>query len=187
MPQQKTIVIGGLLVIALATLQVRLVRRVVQPDRPQLIQGAVAPQFEFAGADGTLIPASGLRGHPLVVNFWAAWCAPCRMELPDIAEAVDSWNSKAPATDRVHFVTVNAGDDPASLSVFVEDRRLRAAQFAFDRDGSVGERWKVRVFPTTIVIDRNGVVREVQEGYDRSFKYRLDDLLKAESAAAVRP
>jgi len=184
----KMKVFGGMLVLALVCLQARQVRSILAQSHPlQLIRGAAAPALEFADADGTPIPPSEFRGHPLVVSFWAAWCAPCRKELPELGAMVDSWNAKAPAADRVVFVAVNAGDDPRSVSMFVEDRRLRSARFTFDPAGLAVDRWKIRAFPTTFFIDRSGGVQDIQEGYDAGFSIRLEALLRDESRTAARP
>jgi len=179
-------VLGGMLAMALLCMQARQVRSILAQSHPlQLIRGAAAPTLEFADADGTPIPPSEFRGHPLIVSFWAAWCAPCRKELPEIAAMVDGWNAKALAADRVVFVAVNAGDDPRSVSMFVEDRRLRSARFTFDPAGFAVERWKIRAFPTTFFVDRSAGIREIQEGYDAGFSFRLEALLRDERRSAT--
>ena len=184
----QKLILGSTLAVALVVLQARQVRSsLAQAHPPQLAPGAVAPAFEFVGSDGTPLPLSEIRGHPLVVSFWAAWCAPCRKELPEVAGIIDAWNAKAAAADRVVFVTVNEGDEPSSVSMFVEDQRLRSARFTYDREGSVAELWRVRAFPTIFFVDRKGGIRDVHEGYDMGFAYSLESLFQNESRMAARP
>jgi thiol-disulfide isomerase/thioredoxin len=183
----KALALGWMFLITLFSLQVRQIRSILANPNPELSKGAVAPVLELTGADGTPIPAAAFRGHPLVVSFWAAWCAPCRKELPEVAAIVEKWNSEASPRDRVVLVAVNQGDDPSSLSMFLEDTRLRSARFAFDRGGDASERWKVRALPTTVFVDRNGNVRDTQEGYDVAFTDRLSSLFREERAAEMRP
>ena len=63
------------------------VRRVVdRSDRVDPLHAGVAPAFELRSLDGQTVSLAALRGRPVVVNFWGAWCEPCRLELPLLAE-----------------------------------------------------------------------------------------------------
>jgi thiol-disulfide isomerase/thioredoxin len=174
--------VAGLLV-----LQVRQVARLpsMTPAKPMV--GEVAPALGFSSADGSAIEPSEFRGRVVIVSFWAAWCAPCRKELPELASLVDDWNSRADETRRVSFVMVNQGEPPESLSMFIDDPRLKSARFTFDPDGAIANRWKVAALPTTLLIGRDGRVLDAQQGYDQYLRFRFENVLRKELGSASAP
>jgi cytochrome c biogenesis protein CcmG, thiol:disulfide interchange protein DsbE len=179
--------LGAILVAAVATLQWRHIDRILAGRSPKLVEGTVAPPLQLTDKEGANIPLSELRGVPLVVTFWAAWCAPCRTELPELAAAIEKWNGGAESQDRALLVAINESDEVDSLSTFFVDPRLGPVRFAFDRTGATSKQWGVRAFPTTVLVDRGGRVREIQEGYDRRMAHRLERFLRDEGAAKPRP
>ena len=165
--QSRGGVLAVIILAAVVTLQWRHVGRVWPDHSATLAAGTPAPPLELTDAAGRPIPASELAGRTLVVTFWAAWCAPCRRELPELAEVVGQWNDQAPNADSAVLLAINESDEVNSLSMFLEDPRLRSVRFAFDRTGATGERWSVAGFPTTVLVDKDGRIRRIQEGYDR--------------------
>jgi len=175
-------------VVALAVLQTRQVVRTFRSLNPERLRmGTPAPPRDFKLADGTPLPADELAGRPVVVTFWAAWCAPCRMEMPELAEAVEGWNSHAEPKDRAVLVAVNQGDDPASVTMFTNDPRFKSVRFAFDKTGEAAEAWKVQGLPTLIVIDRNGSIAMTQVGYQPNSQYRVAGALSAARGPEKKP
>jgi peroxiredoxin len=78
--------VAGLLIVTAVPLSL-LIRRVVDPvDRIDPRHSGAAPAFELRSLDGQTVSLAGLRGQPVVVNFWGAWCEQCTLELPLLAE-----------------------------------------------------------------------------------------------------
>lgn len=110
---------------------------------------------------GTLSPVSteafegmlvGLRGKPVVVNVWASWCGPCRVEAPLLQKASERYG------DRVAFLGVDARDSPDDARAFIRRYGI-AYPNVIDPDDGVTSLLGVRGFPTTYIFDRSGHVR----------------------------
>lgn len=138
---------------------------------------ALAPLIPPAG--GRLALAA-LRGHPVVINFWASWCAPCRAEMPMLVRA---WHAYAPRG--VVVLGLDTDDTPA------EARRFLAAYhvdypIVTVPDDRLGRAYGVIGLPTTVFVDASGAIRARQLGQfagpdgERTLTRQLDALLAAE-------
>lgn len=120
-----------------------------------------APDFNLEvihqGDDGSRLQLSQLRGRPVIIDFWASWCGPCRAQAPIIDEV-----ARAKKSDAI-IVGINTNDSRASALSFARGRRLSYPS-VFDPSGSVATRYAVRAMPTMVIIDREGKVRFVQTG-----------------------
>lgn len=127
-------------------------------DRPA--PGDVGPLPEFAlpafGGDGT-VRAEDYRGRPLVVNFWATWCAPCVEEMPALQAAADELGPE------VAFLGVNTNDDH-DQAVRLAERLGVSYDLARDDEGAFAEEAGLFGMPTTLFVDASGTVRYRQTG-----------------------
>ena len=98
-----------------------------------------------------------LRGKPVVVNFWASWCVPCRKEMPAFAAV------HASLGDKVAFVGVNNKDFRDSAIKFMEQTGVRYPS-GFDPQGGVAARYGVVGMPVTVFISEDGTVLETRTG-----------------------
>lgn len=121
-------------------------------------EGTLAPDFLLENMDDSEFRLSDLRGLPVVVNFWATWCKPCRQEMPRFVEAYDEH-----AGDGLVVVAVNMQEGKGIVRPFAEDYGMDFP-IAVDRDGEVGDRYRLLGLPTTYFIDREGVIRSVYTG-----------------------
>ena len=119
--------------------------------------GHPAPDFTLTTAAGETFKLSDLRGTPVVLNFWATWCPPCRAELPELQAASER------LTGQVAIVGVNQAEAPAEVGAFAEKLGLTFA-IPLDQDAEVSRLYRVRSLPTTFFIDRSGVIRQMQIG-----------------------
>jgi len=119
---------------------------------------AMAPDFLLEDLDGGELRLSNLRGKPLIINFWATWCAPCRKEMPQFVEAYGKYKDQG-----LEIVAVNLQEGKSIASKFADDYGMDFT-VAIDRDGEVGDQYRLLGLPTTYFVGRNGVIRSVFTG-----------------------
>ncbi len=120
--------------------------------------GEPAPDFilhDLAGQPATL---SSYRGRAVYVDFWATWCAPCRAALPGLQELTDKYKDHG-----LEVVTIDEGEGVDQVRSFV-DRRQFSFRVLLDTDGAIGNIYGARGLPTSVLIDRAGVVRSISVG-----------------------
>ncbi len=108
------------------------------------------PAFDLVDLDGKLWHLAALRGRVVVLNFWATWCEPCRIEMPSL-EAMAARR----ADDGVVVAAVNYRETPEVVRRFLERLPFKVP-ILLDRDGDAATTWTPRVFPSTILIGRDG-------------------------------
>ncbi|HBH36292.1 MAG TPA: alkyl hydroperoxide reductase [Gammaproteobacteria bacterium] len=116
-----------------------------------------APDFELVDVDGGKHRLSDYRGKPLIINFWATWCPPCREEMPSMNRA---WRK---VKDEVSMLAVNVGEDEDTIFIFSADYPIDFPVL-LDRSGAVIKQWPVKGLPTTFVLDRDGNIRYTAVG-----------------------
>ncbi len=122
--------------------------------------GRAAPEFTLKRLGGGKESLRDLRGHPVVINFWASWCEPCRAEMPEFVSAY-----RAHRDEGLHFLAINLTDQERRKDVarFVEDLGMTFTVL-LDENGRVRERFELVTVPTTVFVDSTGVVRSVDSG-----------------------
>lgn len=117
----------------------------------------VAPDFTLTDLDGNSVSLSDYSGTPVLINFWATWCPPCRSELPLIQQYQDKYG------DEFVVLAVDGGETAEDVQSFV-DAQGYTMKFLLDPDFVVAELYQVRGFPTSLFIDANGAIQKVHIG-----------------------
>jgi len=132
-------------------------------ERPSKLDDSIAaaaapeaPELRLATLAGEPVDLEALRGRVVAVNFWATWCAPCRTEIPELAEL---WKANH---DRCFELLGVAGESARTDT----EQAARGIPYPvlFDADGKAIDAWDVRGFPRTYVIDAAGRVRKMFPG-----------------------
>ena len=126
----------------------------------QPYEGFPAPDFEFSDSTGSIMRLSDLRGQPVILNFWASWCPPCRAEMPAIQAVHQAYQAQGLVVLGVN--TANQ-DSLSQAQDFITEMDL-SFQMLYDSSGAIQSRYDVSALPTTFFIDRFGVIHEVIYG-----------------------
>ena len=114
--------------------------------------GRSAPAFTMATFSGDEVTLSELRGSPVVINFWASWCGPCRTEAPVLDQAWRNYHEQG-----VAFLGVSADRSDAAALGFI-DEFLVPYENGRDESGVLAIEYGVSGIPVTFFIDKNGIV-----------------------------
>lgn len=129
-----------------------------QPPTESPLSGGSAPAVSLPNLEGEIVSLSSLRGRPVILNFWATWCGPCRREMGLFQEAFVQHQS-----DGLMILAVNFEEEAAYVRPYVADLGL-TFEILSDLQAEVTKRYLVTGLPTTFFIDRQGVIRHVQIG-----------------------
>ncbi|HEY3424069.1 MAG TPA: TlpA disulfide reductase family protein [Negativicutes bacterium] len=128
----------------------------VNSSETGIFVGKVSPAFTLEGLDGQ-VRSIGKAGRITVINFWATWCPPCREEMPELNKFAQ--NNK----ETVDFYAVNLQEPVEKVSDFMAKSNY-TLPVLLDKDGEVGKKFKIKSIPTTIIVDKQGVIRYRNSG-----------------------
>jgi peroxiredoxin len=131
----------------------------LSPDSNSLLEvGDMARNFYLQNLEGDTVSLEDFRGQPVLVNFWATWCAPCRLEMPALQASQEAYQE-----DGLVVLAVNDQETPDEIAQFVEELDLSLTTLV-DQKGIVSELYNVFNFPTTYFVDGDGVITAVHRG-----------------------
>ena len=120
-----------------------------------------APDFKVYDYDGKEVLLSTYFGKPIVLNFWASWCPPCKAEMPTFNAVYQD------VKDDVQFLMVDLVDGQreteAKGKAYIEEQGF-TFPVLFDTDGAAGYMYQVSSIPTTFFIDKDGYVVDYHQG-----------------------
>lgn len=145
-------------------------------DPPAPIVGRLAPDFTLKTLDGQTVTLSELRGRPVLINFWASWCGPCRLEMPHLVATYEKHKDQGFV---ILGIDMTFSDSVSDVEAFVKKFGV-AFPILLDETGEVtNELYKVQGTPTSYFINREGVItyRHVGAMTDEFIAKRLEDIL----------
>ncbi len=146
-------------------------------------EGDPAPEIVLDTPDGQSMSLSSLRGTPVMVNFWATWCAPCQIEMPLFINAQETHG------DGLVVLGVNSQEDPATVTNYVNVMGI-TFPVILDRDGKTSLVYRVRALPTTFFVDADGIVVRAHRGAIVSrpqLRPMLEEIMGATGATLPQP
>lgn len=145
------------------------------PDPAGAAAGQPAPKLTGTTLDGAAFDLASLRGRPVIVNFWASWCVPCREEFPLFVDALQEYGA-----DGLSIVGVGwPNDDDAAAREFVSSHAATWPTVT-DHGGGCGQAWSAVAPPQTYFIGRDGVIssRQIGQVSKADFERQLAAILK---------
>lgn len=140
-------------------------------------EGFLAPDFSLETLDGTTIALSDLRGQPVLVNLWASWCGPCRLEMPAMERIYGEYKSKG---FEILAVNTSYQDNLVDVEAFVNEHNL-TFPILLDKDRSAAQQYQLLALPSSFFIDRDGIIQEVVFGgpmAEALLRTRVDNLFE---------
>jgi peroxiredoxin len=137
---------------------------------------AAAPDFTLRQIDGPNLRLAEQRGRVVMVNFWATWCGPCRVELPHLARLHEKYRGAG-----FVLLGVNIDDDPNAAKALAGKLGLKFPVL-LDAGKTVVATYDLNAMPATVLIDRDGRVRHLHRGYkdgaEQLYEQQVRALLK---------
>jgi len=125
------------------------------------LEGQPAPDFTLKTLDGSTVTLSKLQGQPVLINFWASWCTPCRAEMPEIVRAYETHKA-----DGLIVLAINMTfqDSLPEAQAFAKEFHMPFPVLLDDTGAVARDAYRLSVLPMSFFVDRKGVIVHRQIG-----------------------
>ncbi|MBI5235952.1 MAG: TlpA family protein disulfide reductase [Deltaproteobacteria bacterium] len=117
------------------------------------VSGEIAPSFRLTTIDGRTFSLDASKGKVVVINFWASWCGPCRVEAPYFEKAYREFKAR-----RIEFIGIAVDDSPNDVKAFIKREGL-SFPIGLDDTGDIAKLYKVNALPKTIIVGKDGRIK----------------------------
>jgi thiol-disulfide isomerase/thioredoxin len=118
-----------------------------------------APAFTLQSLDGRTVTLTQFKGEVVMINFWASWCGPCRQEMPLLDSIYKQYKDMG-----FTLLGVNVEPDSHNANAWLKQTPV-SYPILYDPKSQVSQLYQVQAMPTTVIVDRQGIVRFVHNGY----------------------
>jgi cytochrome c biogenesis protein CcmG/thiol:disulfide interchange protein DsbE len=125
---------------------------------PAPLADHAAPDVTLTSLARTKVALSDLKGQVLLINVWATWRPPCRVEMPTIQAAYEQYHDQG-----FTVAAVNLQEDPSAVATFMREHQLTFPAL-LDPDGQISRTYQAVSLPSSFFVDRQGVIRAVYHG-----------------------
>jgi thiol-disulfide isomerase/thioredoxin len=132
----------------------------------------IAPNFELKDLSGNKVRLDAFRGHPVLLDFWATWCGPCRMSIPIVEEFYQRHQK-----DGLVVLGMNIDDEPAGVFGFVKHFNM-TYPVLFAANSSTPSDYEVDGIPYFVFIDEKGQILQIYQGFNPEMLGSWEDVLQ---------
>ncbi len=151
---KNKLIVTGLVVVAMIVLAV--VMFSPRPEETEVPPGTTdakpAPDFTVILFSGKEVSLNDFKGKPLIINFWASWCGPCREEAPVLVKVAKEYKNK------VQFLGIVFQDTEVDAKKFIEEFKVKYPN-GMDPGGQAAQDYQITGVPETFFIDADGMLR----------------------------
>jgi len=139
---------------------------------PTQAVGTAAPDFTLASLNSGNLRLAELQGQVVLLNFWASWCGPCRKEMPILNDLHNRYKD-------IGFTVlgVNVEQDSSLAQNYLRDTPVDFP-ILFDTENQVSKSYHVVAMPTTVMINRDGKIRFIHQGYQQGDEEKYKQMIK---------
>lgn len=119
---------------------------------------ALAPPFTLRAISGEEINLIDLRGAPVVINFWATWCVPCALEMPELQAVYEQYQARG-----LRILGVNLGESPEAIKAWQESLGL-SFDLLLDPPQKIAALYYLRGQPSTYIVSPRGTITHIHYG-----------------------
>jgi thiol-disulfide isomerase/thioredoxin len=127
-------------------------------EKPRRARESFAPALAVTTLQGEKYSLDAMGGKVVVIDFWATWCPPCVESVPELKDLLKKY-----PREKLSLISVSADDDEDKWRNFISEKHMDWPHYR-DADGAIEEAFGVHAFPTYLVIDGDGIIRQRIEG-----------------------
>ena len=150
-------------------------------ENPRRARETYAPEFSITTSDGEYLMLEDLRGKVILLDFWATWCPPCVASVPSLRGLRKKFEKESPFV----MIGISSDTDAEKWREFIGKNQMVWPQY-WDRDRHVQRAFEVRVFPTYVVIDHEGIVRLRVSGSGQENDARIEEAIRKHVKLAAK-
>jgi len=141
-----------------------------RPPSAPLQVGSPAPRFTLPDLNGRQVSLDQFKGRIVMLDFWATWCGPCRMTMPLLG------NLEKEYRNNMILLAINLQEPKNVVREYIQKQNINS-QVLLDENGSVGEVYGTDSIPMQVLIDKEGIVRHIQIGFEPRMATRLRSVI----------
>lgn len=130
-----------------------------------------APAFTLKSIDGKKMSLSDFKGKWIILDFWGSWCPWCIKGFPELKEAYEKYSGE------LEIIGIDCRESEEDWKAAVEKYQLPWVNLYNPKDSKLTEEYNVPGYPTKVIIDPEGIIKNITVGHDPEFYVALKDLL----------
>jgi thiol-disulfide isomerase/thioredoxin len=134
--------------------------------------GSSAPKFTLRDLSGQMVSLDQYRGKVVMLDFWATWCGPCRISMPKFEELQKEYPSA------LVLLAINVQEPAQTVRDYVKEQSI-GSRVLLDEEGSVAQAYGTIGIPMEVLIDKQGIVRHIQSGFNQALIAHLRAQIEA--------